>query len=229
MMQLSIKTIAKIYTDFPDKFGIPRQSGLADQLKARIVFEKEYRNPDAVRGLEDFSHIWLLWHFSQVPSEKPWSATVRPPRLGGNQRIGVFATRSPYRPNPIGLSCVELDFIEIHPKLGAILYVKGADLMNETPILDIKPYLNQADCILQAQSGFADRVEYQTLQVEIPQQWLEKIPFEKQQALRQVLEQDPRPSYHTAPDRIYGMNFAEYEVRFRVRDRVLLVCEITKR
>ncbi len=226
-LSIPIKIIATIHTDFPDKFGIPRQSGIADKLQGTIVFQPEYRNPDALRGLEDFSHIWLLWHFSEVPADKNWSATVRPPRLGGNTRMGVFATRSPFRPNPIGLSCVKIQSIEQHPSLGPVIHVQGADLMDGTPILDIKPYLPHADCHPEAASGFAGQVEQYSLQVEIPPHLLDKIPDDKRPALIQVLAHDPRPSYHNDRSRVYGMNFANFEVHFTVTGENLQVCDIS--
>lgn len=227
-MQLDfpIQIIAHIHTDFREKFGIPRQSGIVDSLKGQIVFEPAYRNPDALRGIEDFSHLWLLWHFSQVP-QKEWSPTVRPPRLGGNTKVGVFATRSPFRPNPIGLSCVKLDRVEFHPTLGPIIHVLGADLMDGTPIIDIKPYLPHADCKPEALSGFAGPVKDYHLQVEIPELLLRKIPADKQQALKQVLAHDPRPSYHSDPTRVYGMSFAGFEIKFTVDQDTLTVCEIS--
>ncbi len=221
-----IKIIAHIRTDFAEKFGIPRQSGIVEHLQGTIVFEPEYRNPDALRGMEDFSHLWLLWNFSEVP-QKGWSPMVRPPRLGGNAKVGVFATRSPFRPNPIGLSCVKLDWIEYHPTLGPVIHVLGADLMDNTPIIDIKPYLPHADCHPDALSGFAGPVEQYSLEVSVPKHLLQKIPVQKQTSLQQVLAHDPRPSYHNDPDRIYGMTFAGFEVRFTVNGQLLTVCDIT--
>jgi len=222
-----LKVIARINTDFPEKFGIPRQSGLIDALKATIVFEPEYRNPDAVRGLEGFTHIWLIWEFSKAIRSN-WSPTVKPPRLGGNKRMGVFATRSPFRPNPIGLSSVKLDSIEIDAKWGPILHVSGADLMDGTPIYDIKPYLSYTDSHSDAISGFADEHTYYTLEVDFPQDLLKLIPPEKQKSLIGVLENDPRPSYQNDPERIYGVSFGGYNIRFRVKDMTLTVCEVTR-
>lgn len=216
--------IAHIHSEFPEKFGIPRQSGLVEELKAQVTFEPEYRNPDAVRGLEGFSHLWLIWEFSGAVRDT-WSPTVRPPRLGGNERMGVFATRSPFRPNPIGLSCVALERVELRPGLGPVLHVRGADLMDSTPIYDIKPYLPYADCKRSATGGFAPQPGT-TLAVEIPACWLAAVPEERRAALRGVLAQDPRPPYQRDPDRIYGLAFAGLEVKFTVADGVLSVCQI---
>ena len=207
--------IARIRSDFPTKFGIPRQSGLVEELKATVVFEPEYRNPEALRGLEDFSHLWLIWQFSEAVRET-WSPTVRPPRLGGNARMGVFATRSPFRPNPIGLSCVKLEGIQKDPQLGHVLVVSGADLMDGTPILDIKPYLPYADSHPEATGGFTGNVGGRVLEVDIPAQLLERVPEDKRAALIGVLSRDPRPSYQHDPERVYGMAFAGLEVRFTV-------------
>ena len=207
--------IARIRSDFPTKFGIPRQSGLVEELKATIVFEPEYRNPDALRGLEEFSHIWLIWQFSEAVRDK-WSPTVRPPRLGGNTRMGVFATRSPFRPNAIGLSCVKLDSIEKDPRLGTVLVVSGADLMDGTPILDIKPYLPYADSRPEATGGFTGNVGGKVLEVDFPPELLAQVPEGKRGALIGVLSRDPRPSYQHDPDRVYGMAFGGWEVGFSV-------------
>ena len=223
-----LKLIAHIRSDFSEKFGIPRQSGLVEELKATIVFEPEFRNPDALRGLEDFSHIWLIWQFSQAVRED-WSPTVRPPRLGGNARMGVFATRSPFRPNPIGLSCVRLEEIELHPEFGPVLHVAGADLMDGTPIYDIKPYLPYADCKPDASGGFASRPKEATLSVDCPPALLERLPADRRSALLAVLAQDPRPSYQDDPHRIYGLSFAGYNVRFCVESSVLRVQDITQK
>ena len=223
-----MKVIARIQSAFPEKFGIPRQSGLVEQLSAKIVFEPEYRSPEAVRGLEEFSHVWLIWEFSETARDA-WSPTVRPPRLGGNQRLGVFATRSPYRPNPIGLSCVKLDRVEINAELGPVLHVKGADLMDSTPIYDIKPYLPYADCHPDAVGGFAAERPEGGLKVEIPEPWNEMIPPADRAALEGVLAQDPRPAYQRDPQRSYGLTFAGLEVRFRVEDDVLTVCQVEKK
>ena len=214
--------IATIRSDFPTKFGIPRQSGLVEELKATVVFEPEYRNPDALRGLEDFSHLWLIWQFSQAVRET-WSPTVRPPRLGGNTRMGVFATRSPFRPNPIGLSCVKLEEIKKDPVLGPVLVVSGADLMDGTPILDLKPYLPYADAHPEATGGFTGNVGGTTLRVECPPELLEAVPEDKRQALLGVLSRDPRPSYQHDPSRVYGMAFAGLEVGFTVDGDTLYV------
>lgn len=221
----SMKIIAHIRTDFPTKFGIPRQSGIIEALKAVIVFEPEYRNPDALRGLEAFSHIWLIWEFSEAVRET-WSSTVRPPRLGGNTRKGVFATRSPFRPNALGLSSVKLDSIELHPDLGPVLHVLGADLMDNTPIYDIKPYLPFTDSHPEAVGGFADPLKDYALEVEFPEQFLRLIPGERREALLGVLAQDPRPSYQNDPQRIYGLQFGGFDIRFTVRGTVLSVCAV---
>lgn len=214
--------IARIRSDFPTKFGIPRQSGLVEELKATVVFEPEYRNPDALRGLEEFSHLWLIWQFDQAVRET-WSPTVRPPRLGGNTRMGVFATRSPFRPNPIGLSCVKLVGIEKGPELGHVLVVSGADLMDGTPILDVKPYLPYADAHPEALGGFTGNVGGKVLEVAFPAELLAKVPEDKRDALIGVLSRDPRPSYQHDPDRVYGMAFAGLEVHFSVDGDVLHV------
>lgn len=220
---IPMEIIATIRSDFPTKFGIPRQSGLVEELRATVVFEPEYRNPDALRGLEDFSHLWLIWQFSEAVRDK-WSPTVRPPRLGGNQRLGVFATRSPFRPNPIGLSCVRLAGIDLHTPEGPVITVAGADLMDGTPIYDIKPYLPYADCRSEALGGFAPAPAGARLAVDIPPELLERVPEDKRAALAGVLSQDPRPSYQHDPERVYGMAFAGLEVRFQVQgDRLRVV------
>ncbi|WP_018213128.1 tRNA (N6-threonylcarbamoyladenosine(37)-N6)-methyltransferase TrmO [Desulfitobacterium hafniense] len=224
-MSKELNIIARIRTDFPTKFGIPRQSGLIDDLKAAVVFEPEYRNADALRGLEGFSHIWLIWEFSAALRDT-WSPTVRPPRLGGNKRMGVFATRSPFRPNPLGLSSVRLDSIEVDPELGPILHVSGADLLDQTPIFDIKPYLPYTDCHPEATGGFIEPLADHELVVDFPEQWLNHIPQERQNALVRVLAHDPRPSYQKDPQRIYGLEFAGFEIKFTVQDKVLTVCEV---
>ncbi|WP_418752173.1 tRNA (N6-threonylcarbamoyladenosine(37)-N6)-methyltransferase TrmO [Frisingicoccus sp.] len=221
----SIKPIAYIRNDFPDKFGIPRQSSLINTLKAEIVFEPEYRNPEAFRGLEDYSHIWLIWGFSENMKSN-WTATVRPPRLGGNTRMGVFATRSPFRPNPLGLSSVRLESIELHSEHGPILHILGADLMNGTPIFDIKPYLPYADSHPEASEGFAGPLKNYSLRIECAPELLEHVPSDKQEALLAVLAQDPRPSYQNNPERIYGLRFAGMEIKFRVENDVLYVIHI---
>lgn len=221
-----MKIIAYIYTDFPEKFGIPRQSGLIEELKGRIVFEPKYRNPEAVRGLEGFNYIWLLWQF-QGTERGGWSATVKPPRLGGKKRMGVFATRSPFRPNPIGLSSVKLERIEMTEK-GPVLHVAGVDLRDKTPIYDIKPYLPYADCHTDAREGFAGAVKRYQLAVEFPQELLERLPEEKRKAIIEVLKQDPRPSTQSEQIRLYGVAFAGYDVRFTVDEEVLTVFEVVK-
>ena len=221
----TIQVIARIHSDFATKFGIPRQSGLVPQLQARIIFEPEFRIPEAVRGLEGFSHIWLIWQFSQAVREK-WSPTVRPPRLGGNERLGVFATRSPYRPNSLGLSCVGLEKVEPDPELGPVLYVSGADLMDGTPIYDIKPYAPYADAHPEARGGFTDQVPRRRLAVDCPPALLELVPEEKRAALLGVLAEDPRPAYQNDPERVYAMAFAGLEVKFRVSGGTLTVCGV---
>lgn len=220
-----MKIIARIKTDFPSKFGLPRQSGLIDEIKGKIIFEKPYRNPDAIRGLDGFSHIWLLWQFSESCRED-WSPTVRPPKLGGNKRMGVFATRSPFRPNPIGLSCVRLEKIELSKKDGPIIYVCGADLMNDTPIYDIKPYLPYADCKSDATGGFADSLELKPLKVEISAELLNRIPDDKKTELIKVLESNPKPSYQNDPERIYGFYFDKFEISFKTENDVLTVVDV---
>ena len=220
-----MKAIAHIHTDFPTKFGIPRQSGIIASLQGKIVFEPEYRVAEAVRGLEDFSHIWLLWEFSEAVRDK-WSPTVRPPRLGGNVRKGVFATRSPFRPNPIGLSSVRLEHIDIDPNLGPVLYVSGADLMDGTPIYDIKPYIAYTDSHPDAVSGFASTPAEFLLQVDIPVDLLIKVQPELRKSLVDVLAHDPRPQYHDDPERIYGMAFGGMEVKFKVEESQLTVVEV---
>lgn len=220
-----LKVIARIHSDFSGKFGIPRQSGLAPSLRAEILFEPEYRAAEAVRGLEEFSHVWLIWQFSQAVRET-WSPTVRPPRLGGNARMGVFATRSPFRPNPIGLSCVKLEEIKKDPVLGPVLVVSGADLMDGTPILDLKPYLPYADAHPEATGGFTGNVGGTTLRVECPPELLEAVPEDKRQALLGVLSRDPRPSYQHDSSRVYGMAFAGLEVGFTVDGDTLYVCRV---
>ena len=223
---MQIKQIAYIRSDFVEKFGIPRQSNLAD-TRAEIHFLPEYQNADALREIEAYDYLWLIWEFSEVVREN-WSPTVRPPRLGGNKRCGVFATRSPFRPNPIGLSCVRLLGIEKSPEKGMVVEVEGADLMDGTPILDIKPYLPYVDCMPDARGGFADRVKGYALEVEIPEELLLKLPNEQQGCVREILAEDPRPSYQNDPDRVYGMEYAGYEIKFRVKDYRLTVCEIER-
>jgi tRNA-Thr(GGU) m(6)t(6)A37 methyltransferase TsaA len=220
-----MKVIARIHTDFPTKFGIPRQSGIIASLQGRIVFEPEYRNPEAVRGLEDFSYIWLLWEFSKAVRDT-WSPTVRPPRLGGNVRKGVFATRSPFRPNPIGLSSVRLEKVDIDPKLGPVLYVSGVDLMDGTPIYDIKPYITYTDSHPDAVSGFASTPAEYLLEVDFPDNLLQKVPESQRESLIEVLAHDPRPQYQDDPERVYGMAFGGMEVKFKVEGIQLTVLEV---
>ena len=220
-----MQVIAHIHTEFPTKFGIPRQSGVIETLRGTIVFEPEYRNPEAVRGLEEFSHLWLIWEFSEAKRDT-WSPTVRPPRLGGNIRKGVFATRSPFRPNPIGLSSVRLEKIEMNPKLGPVLHVAGADLMNGTPIYDIKPYIVYTDSHPEAVSGFAEKPAEYLLDVDFPEELLQKVPENQRQSLIKVLAHDPRPQYQDDPERIYGMAFGNLEVKFQVDEKHLTVLEI---
>lgn len=227
MDSLNLKIIARIKSDFPEKFGIPRQSGLAPALHSVIRFEPEFRNTDALRGLEGFSHLWLLWIFSENMRET-WKPTVRPPRLGGNTRLGVFATRSSFRPNPIAMSCVKIEEIRLEGNDGPEIVVSGADLMDGTPIVDIKPYLPYADSVPNAAGGFAESRRYDNLQVEIAPEILGHIPGDKRDALIQVLEQDPRPHYHNDPERIYGIAFAGMNVKFKVAGKVLTVTGIDK-
>lgn len=222
---VNMKIIARIRTDFTTKFGVPRQSGLVDGLKASIVFEPEYRVPEAVRGLEGFSHIWLIWQFSKAVRDG-WSPTVRPPRLGGNARMGVFATRSPFRPNEIGLSSVKLERVEIDKELGPVLHVAGADLMDGTPIFDIKPYIPYADSHSEATGGFTDPIQMKKLNVEVDSALLNRIPEKSREGLIGVLEQDPRPRYQEDPERVYGMGFAGHEVKFTVDGERLRVVDI---
>ena len=224
--EFTMRPIARIHSDFSTKFGVPRQSGLVDSLEATVVFEPEFRNPDALRGLEGFSHIWLVWVFDQAV-RKDWSPTVRPPRLGGNTRMGVFATRSPFRPNPIALSCVKLVGMEETADRGTVLRILGADLMDGTPILDIKPYIPYADNHPEALGGFAAVPAGETLEVVIPSELLEKVPESRREALRGVLAQDPRPHYQEDPERIYGFGFAGMEVKFSVEGNRLTVRDIS--
>ena len=220
-----MRVIARIHNDFPTKFGIPHQSNRLDVLKATIVFEKEYRVRDAVRGLEEYSYIWRLWQFSEAVRDG-WSPTVRPPRLGGNTRMGVFATRSPFRPNNIGLSSVKLEKIEQDPVLGPVLHISGADLMDGTPIYDIKPYLPYADSHPEAAGGFTDQIEDYRLEVEFPELLMEQIPKEQREALLEVLANDPRPRYQNDPDRLYGIAYGQKDIQFRVRDKKLQVVNV---
>ena len=222
-----MKIIAHIRTDFPDKFGIPRQSGLVESLQGTIIFEPEYRNPEILRGLEEFSHIWLLWKFSKSKKEH-WSATVKPPRLGGKKRVGVFATRSPFRPNDIGLSCVKLEEIELDEKVGPIILVSGIDLLDMTPIYDIKPYIPFTDCKPEASEGYTRETKIHGLEVIFPQNLLERYPPEKREAVIGILAQDPRPTYVQDPNRIYGVTFAGFDVKFQVDKNRLTVCDVVR-
>lgn len=224
---ITLKEIAVIHTDFPEKFGIPRQSGLVEELKATLVFQPEYRVPEALRGLEKYSHLWLIWEFSKAVRNE-WKPTVRPPRLGGNTRMGVFATRSPYRPNPLGLSCVRLERIELNTPNGPVLHLSGADLMDGTPIYDIKPYLPYVDCRPEASNGFALAQQEGTLSVEIPPELLSLVPPQRRDALISVLSQDPRPQYISDPQRVYTMSFAGVEVSFTVEGERLTVTAVRK-
>ena len=226
-MDVAIQVIARMHSDFASKFGIPRQSGLVEALRSTIVFEPEYRNADALRGIEDFSHLWIIWQFSEAVRQG-WSPTVRPPRLGGNTRMGVFATRSPIRPNNLGLSCVRLLGVEHTAEYGTVLHVGGADLMDGTPIFDMKPYIPYADCQTEATGGFTDTADDFLLQVDFPSDLLGRLPEEKREAAIQVLSHDPRPSYQRKPDRIYGLTFAGYDIRFQVREKHLRVIDIQK-
>lgn len=223
-----MKIIAHIHNGFTTKFGVPRQSGLVKEVRSTVVFEPEYRNPDALRGLDGYSHLWLLWKFHKAQKEE-WSPTVRPPRLGGNTRMGVFATRSPFRPNPIGLSCVKLEGIEESPDMGYVLHVSGADLMDGTPIYDIKPYLPYVDSIPDAVGGFGALHTDDHVEVIFPQEHLAKVPSKLHKELIGVLRQDPRPAYQHDPERVYGLEYAGMDVRFRVNSGILTVCEVEKR
>ena len=225
METYELKVIALIHTDLPEKFGLPRQSGLIPELRGRIVFEPEYRSVDAVRGVEGYSHLWLIWQFSKAVRDT-WSPLVRPPRLGGNEKMGVFATRSPFRPNAIGLSSVELEKVELDRELGPVIYVRGVDLMDGTPIFDIKPYLTYADSHPDAVGGWTDVVERKYLQVECREELLEKVHPAQHKALLAVLANDPRPRYQDDPQRIYGLTFAQWNVKFRVEGETLHVTEV---
>ncbi|MBQ5866280.1 MAG: tRNA (N6-threonylcarbamoyladenosine(37)-N6)-methyltransferase TrmO [Oscillospiraceae bacterium] len=227
MENLNIQIIAKMRSDFPTKFGIPRQSGLVEELESTIVFEPEFRNPDALRGIEGYSHLWLIWQFSQAVRQD-WSPTVRPPRLGGNTRMGVFATRSPFRPNHLGLSCVRLLGVEHTESEGTVIHVAGADLMDGTPIVDIKPYIPYSDSFPDALGGFTDSAEDFILEVVFPENLLKVLPENKRQAAIGVLSHDPRPSYQRKPDRVYGLGFAGFDIRFTVEEKVLTVCDVIK-
>lgn len=226
-MNATIQVIARMRSDFPTKFGIPRQSGLVEELESTIVFEPEFRNADALRGIEGYSNLWIIWQFSEAVRQE-WSPTVRPPRLGGNTRMGVFATRSPFRPNNLGLSCVKLLGVEHTEKEGTVLHVAGADLMDGTPIFDIKPYIPYSDSLPEATGGFTDTAEDFLLNVDFPSPLLERLPANKRQAVIGVLSHDPRPSYQRKPDRVYGLSFAGFDIRFTVNEKTLSVCEVTK-
>ena len=226
-MDVAIQVIARMHSDFATKFGIPRQSGLVEELRSTIVFEPEFRNPDALRGIEDFSHLWIIWQFSEAVRQG-WSPTVRPPRLGGNTRMGVFATRSPFRPNNLGLSSVKLLGVEHTEKYGTVLHVGGADLMDGTPIFDIKPYIPYGDSHPEATGGFTDTAGEFLLQVDFPSHLLNLLPEDKRDAAAKVLSHDPRPSYQRKPDRVYGVTFAGYDIRFKVADDVLTVVDVAK-
>ncbi|MBQ7757297.1 MAG: tRNA (N6-threonylcarbamoyladenosine(37)-N6)-methyltransferase TrmO [Oscillospiraceae bacterium] len=225
MKELKIESIAKIHNDFTTKFGIPRQSGLCENVVSKIVFHKKYRNPDAFRGIEEYSHLWLLWYFSESDREG-FTPTVRPPKLGGNTRMGVFATRSPFRPNPVGLSCVKLLKVEADERQGIVLYVSGADLMNGTEIFDIKPYLPYCDSKADAKNGFALATSEGRLVVKCEDSLLEKIPQEKRSGLFEVLSQDPRPAYQEDSERVYVMPFSDFEVAFKVSGDTLEIVEL---
>ena len=227
MENINIQIIARMRSDFATKFGIPRQSGLVEELRSTIVFEPEYRNADALRGIEGFSHLWIIWQFSEAV-RSDWSPTVRPPRLGGNTRMGVFATRSPFSPNHLGLSCVKLLGVEETEEFGTVLHVGGADLMDGTPIFDIKPYVPYADCHPEAAGGFTDTAGQYLLQVVFPEELLSLLPADKRQAAISVLSHDPRPSYQRNPDRVYGLTFAGYDIRFFVKEDVLTVTAVEK-
>ena len=225
MENVNVQVIARMKSDFPSKFGIPRQSGLVQQLRSTIIFEPEYRNADALRGLEDFSHLWIIWQFSQAVRQD-WSPTIRPPRLGGNTRLGVFATRSPFRPNHLGLSSVEILGIEQTEQYGTVIHVAGADLMDGTPIFDIKPYIPYSDSHPHAKGGFTDTAADFLLDVDIPHSLLNKLPEQKRQAVLGILSHDPRPSYQKDPERIYGLSFAGFNIRFTVNEKQLTVVSI---
>ena len=225
MQNIEIQVIARMRSDFPTKFGIPRQPSLVEGLRSTIVFEPEFRNPDTLRGIEGFSHLWIIWQFSEAVRTQ-WSPTVRPPRLGGNTRMGVFATRSPFRPNSLGLSCVKLEGVEYDTKEGAVIHVSGADLMDGTPIFDIKPYIPYADAHPDALGGFTDTAEDFLLDVVFPENLLVLLPESKRQTAIGVLSHDPRPSYQRKPERIYGLPFAGFDIRFRVEEKTLTVVEV---
>lgn len=226
MQDVTIQVIARMKSDFPTKFGIPRQSGLVEELRSTIVFEPAFRNPDTLRGIEGYSHLWLIWQFSEAV-RSDWSPTVRPPRLGGNTRMGVFATRSPFRPNSLGLSSVKLLGVEHTEKYGTVLHVGGADLMDGTPIFDIKPYIPYGDSHPEATGGFTDTADEFLLEVDFPEHLLCKLPADKRSAAIGVLSHDPRPSYQRSADRVYGLSFAGFDIRFTVSENTLTVKEVT--
>lgn len=226
-MDVTIKPIAHMHSDFSTKFGIPRQSGLVEELRSTMVFVPEFRNADALRGIEDFSHLWIIWQFSEAVREG-WTPTVRPPRLGGNTRMGVFATRSPFRPNNLGLSCVKLLGVEQTAEHGTVLHVGGADLMDGTPIFDIKPYIPYSDCKMDATGGFTSNADDFLLEVHFPDVLLQKLPENKRDAAIGILSHDPRPSYQRKPGRIYGLTFAGFDIRFTVEESTLAVVEVNK-
>ncbi len=226
MAKREMRVIAKIKSGFSEKFGIPRQSGLVNSLKSQIIFQPEYRNPDALRGLDGYSHLWLIWEFSQNGESN--SLTVRPPRLGGNKRVGVFATRSPFRPNPIGLSCVKIESIEATREYGTVINISGGDLLNGTPIYDIKPYLPNVDCKTDAVGGFADDVKDYCLKVCFPREIKQGLNSELVNTITEILANDPRPSYHNDPKRIYGFTYEGYEIKFKVNIDNLTVVSIEK-
>ena len=228
MEDVKIQVIARMHSDFATKFGIPRQSGIVQELRSTIVFEPEYRNADAFRGMEGFSHLWLIWQFSEAV-RTGWSPTVRPPRLGGNTRMGVFATRSPFRPNNLGLSCVRFLGLEETKEFGTVIHVGGADLMDGTPIFDIKPYVPYADCQPEALNGFTGGTEGDLLEVDFPASLLEKLPENKRQAAIGILAHDPRPSYQKGSQRVYGVTFAGFDIRFTVADDLLTVQDVQKK
>ena len=227
MSDVNIQVIARMKSDFPSKFGIPRQSGLVEELRSTIIFQPEFRNSDALRGIEGFSHLWLIWQFSEAVRQD-WSPTVRPPRLGGNTRMGVFATRSPFRPNNLGLSCVRLLGVEQTAEHGTVLHVGGADLMDGTPIFDIKPYIPYSDSHADALGGFTDTADAFLLEVDFPKDLLAQLPEDKREAILSVLSHDPRPSYQRTPGRVYGLPFAGFDIRFTVTDSRLTVVEVNK-
>lgn len=220
---IHIRAIAKIYNGFKAKFGIPRQSGLVDDVESKIIFEPEFKNKDAVRGLEEYSHLWLIWHFSESDIRE-WKPTVRPPKLGGNTKVGVFATRSPYRPNPLGMSCVTLNHVDLNADNGPVLYVSGADLLDGTPIFDIKPYLPYTDAKQNAKSGFA--VNDAHIEVDFPDSLLERIETSERKSIKSLLSQDPRPGYQDDSKRVYGMTYGNYNIKFNISENVLHVLDV---